>query len=167
MAPLGGLAGLLPCVPQRRPQDPILHLPGGVPCSLFLAQASLVPPAIHFPRGFPGSSSSLLVSTMATTMECNSARRLVAGGGGSKFPLGTSCSPELRRQRAPVSKGRAEEEQPPSLRSGWKTKAASLAQSLGSKAQVGSALDKNSGQAGASKPETWGALLRGSPGAVS
>ena len=133
--------------------------------SLFLQQRQEY--LSHFPRGFPGSSSSLLVSAMATTMECNSARRLVAGGGGSKFPLGTSCSPELRRQRAPVSKGRAEEEQPPSLRSGWKTKAASLAQSLGSKAQVGSALDKNSGQAGASKPETWGALLRGSPGAVS
>lgn len=66
LAPLGGLAGPLPCAHQRRPQDPIPHLPGGVPRSLFLAQASWVPPAIHFPRGFPwtpGSSSLPVLSS--------------------------------------------------------------------------------------------------------
>ena len=76
------------------------------------------------------------------------------GGGGSKFPQGASGSPDLSGQRVPTSKRRAEKEQPQSLRSGWETKAATLAQNLGAKAQVGSALDKNSGQAGASKPES-------------
>ena len=35
----GGLAGPLPCLHWRHPQDPIPHLPGGVSGSLFLAQA--------------------------------------------------------------------------------------------------------------------------------
>ena len=79
-----------------------------------------------------------------------------AGGGRRGLQVSTGSILFTRSQWAesPDEQKKGRGEQPQSLPSGWEMKAATLAQSLGAKTQVGSALDKNSGQAGASKPES-------------